>query len=80
MDLNYKKYGYDIPDMSMPNLWTKNDGTDISSMKDAVELSNKLQSYLSQHEDPRPSFDLLVKDMSSEKYYQSLIQFLKEKH
>ena len=80
MDLNYKKYGYDIPDMSMPNLWTKNDGTDISSMKDAVELSNKLQSYLSQHEDPRPSFDLQVKDMSSEKYYQSLIQFLKEKH
>lgn len=81
MDLNYKKYGYDIPDFSKPNFWTKDDGTDITSMLDAMTLAYNLQTHLNQNEDKsRSSFDLEVKDMSSSNYYQSLIQYLKEKH
>lgn len=81
MDLNYEKYGYSIPDVSAPNMWAKEDGTDIKSMSDAVQLARELQEHLDQNEDKsRHSFDLEVKGLNSNDYYQSLIRFLKESH
>ncbi len=81
MDLNYKNYGYDILDMSKPNSWIKDDGTDIKSMSDAISLTYDLQKHLDQHEDKsKSSFDLEVKNMNSKDYYHSLIKLLKENH
>ena len=49
MDLNYQKYGYQIPDMKQPYFWTKDDGTDINNFKQAadltVELNAKIEKY-----------------------------------
>jgi radical SAM superfamily enzyme YgiQ (UPF0313 family) len=42
IDLNYEKYGYDIPNLEKFWEWTKDDGTDIRSFTDALRLSDSL--------------------------------------
>jgi biotin synthase-like enzyme len=41
MDINYREYGYEIPDMTKSWLWTKDDGTDIRTFADAERLANE---------------------------------------
>ena len=77
MDLNYKKYGYDILDMSKPNFWIKDDGTDILTMEDAISLTSELQSYVNKKETKRKSvFDTDLKNTFPKQYYDHLISFL----
>lgn len=42
IDLNYKKYGYDIPDLNQFWEWTKDDGTDLTSFTKTAELCFEL--------------------------------------
>ena len=42
IDRNPEAFGYTIPDMSKPNHWIKNDGTDITSYMQAQNLANEL--------------------------------------
>jgi hypothetical protein len=81
MDLHYEKYGYSIPNMHQPNFWTKNDGTDITSMLDAIKVVSDLRSYLSQNVDnSKISFDIEPKDLSAKSYYKNLLAVLKNNH
>lgn len=44
MDINYEKYGYQIPNLEKFWNWTKNDNTGISSYQEADLLARKLNS------------------------------------
>lgn len=46
IDKNPESFGYTIPDMSKPNHWIKNDGTDITTYKRAAELADELNEYV----------------------------------
>jgi hypothetical protein len=46
MDLNYKDYGYDIPDINKFWEWTKNDQTGINTYMDSEILASKLNSMM----------------------------------
>ncbi len=46
IDKNPESFGYTIPDMTKPNFWLKNDGTDIVSYKQALDLAAELNHYV----------------------------------
>jgi len=46
IDRDPGSFGYTFPDMSRPNHWIKNDGTDITNYARAVELANELNTYV----------------------------------
>jgi len=77
IDLNYQKYGYDIPNMEKFWEWIKNDDTDIKTFTDALLLSNdltkkveienkKIKKEVSKSRISRPQeeyFDLLIEKL-----------------
>jgi hypothetical protein len=48
IDLNYKKYGYDIPDLKKFWEWTKDDGTDLTSFTKTANLCFELTEKIKQ--------------------------------
>ena len=82
MDLNYQKYGYQIPDMKQPYFWTKDDGTDISSFKQAADLTVELNAKIEKYRlSLKKSFSIdtsgCINDPIKE-YYDPLIRLLEQ--
>jgi hypothetical protein len=56
IDLNYKKYGYDIPDLNQFWEWTKDDGTDITSFTKTSELCFELTEKIKKRKSLIPEY------------------------
>lgn len=80
IDNAYQKYGYNIPNMQKFWEWTKDDGTDIETFKDANELSEKIN----QQWDIRPKYRQLNEQKSNQikdpklEYFEPLIRSLEK--
>ncbi len=78
IDLNYQKYGYDIPDLTKFWEWTKDDGTDIEKFNDAADLCFELTEKIKKRPSMPETFNLTgITDPKTE-YFKPLIEKLKE--
>lgn len=81
IDRNPEKFGYTIPDMSMPNHWVKEDDTGINSYSKANALANEMNQYVrSRRKFPPDNIDYKaggINDPVTE-YFLPLIEMLKK--
>jgi radical SAM superfamily enzyme YgiQ (UPF0313 family) len=78
IDLNYQKYGYQIPDLTKFWEWTKEDGTDIKTFNDAANLCSELTEKIKKRSSMPETFNLTgITDPKSE-YFKPLITKLKD--
>jgi hypothetical protein len=78
IDLNYQKYGYNIPDLSKFWQWTKNDGTDIMTFDSAANLCSELTEKIKKRPTMIETFNETGIKNPKEEYFIPLIKKLKE--
>ncbi len=80
MDINYQKYGYEVPNKEHPYLWTKNDDTDIKNFFDAVKLSSEMMTKMKSYHEPKfgDLYSEIYENPKTE-YFPKLINILKNK-
>lgn len=79
IDLNYKKFGYDIPNIAKFWEWTKKDDTDILNFNTANELADKLNSdFLTRLKNRKPNLIQFTRIQDPKvEYFDQLIYKLK---
>ena len=78
MDLNYRDYGYEIPNLERSWEWIKNDGTDIRTFADAQRVAKDLMRDLKLS---RPwDYEFAGVEHPSAEYFTPLIDKLKSEH
>lgn len=79
IDLNYKKYGYDIPDINKFWEWTKDDGTDLKTFTDTAKLCFELTEKIKQRPSMPETFSKTGINNPKEDYFKPLIKALRER-
>lgn len=78
MDLKYKDYGYDIPDINKFWEWTKNDQTGINTYMDSEIVARQLNSMIPDRLTlPNMHHDSIVLDNPNNWYFKQLVNQLK---
>lgn len=79
IDLNYKKYGYDIPDLEKFWEWTKDDGTDLTSFTETAKLCEELTEKIKKRPTMNEYFyESGITDPKSQ-YFDPLIELLRKR-
>lgn len=79
IDMNYRDYGYDIPDMEKFWEWTKDDGTDLNSFSKTAQLCKELTEKIKQRPSMEETFNMTGITNPVEQYFKPLIKRLRER-
>jgi radical SAM superfamily enzyme YgiQ (UPF0313 family) len=78
IDLNYKNYGYDIPNLEKFWEWTKDDGTDLKSFTETAELCAELTKKIKKRSSMNENFyESGITDPKTQ-YFDPLIELLRK--
>ena len=76
MDINYQKYGYEIPNLERFWEWTKNDKTEINSYSQANTLAQKLNARRTKRTYPENFVEDVLVTQNPDWYFENLIKKL----